>query len=100
MERSAIHDRRAEAARADRFGPYGDLAKMLGRNVDNPHFSAQVGFISGETAADEVANRRPVLRAIVDSRDDTLPGEDEIQFAFRQIAVVREYWEVAESTPT
>lgn len=108
MEHPAVHGTLVEAARARGFVHYSELARMLGIDMDNPHFGAQVGRILGEISTDEVANGRPMLSAIVVSKDDMLPGkgffklgqelhqvqpgEDEVAFAIRQIRLVHEYW--------
>jgi hypothetical protein len=111
MEHQAVHDRLVQAARAGGFVHYGELAKMLGIDMDNPHFGAQVGKILGRISEDEIAAGRPMISAIVVSRDTMLPGsgffklgqelhltepgEDEIGFAIRQIKRVHQYWSAA-----
>jgi hypothetical protein len=106
MDHEAVHERLVQAARALEFVHYGELAKTLGIDMDNPHFGAQVGRVLGEISTDEVANGRPMLSAIVVSKDDMLPGrgffnlghelnqvdpgEDEIGFAVRQIRRVHD----------
>lgn len=108
MEHQAVYDRLVEAARARGFVHYAELAKMLGIDMDNPHFGAQVGKVLGRISEDEVAAGRPMLSAIVVSKDtmlpgrgffnlgeelrQTQPGEDEIGFAIRQIKRAHEYW--------
>ena len=108
MEHQAVYERLVKAARAGEFVHYGELAKMLGIDMDNPHFGAQVGKVLGQISEDEVAAGRPMISAIVVSRDTMLPGsgffklgqelhrtdpgEDEIAFAIRQIKRVHEYW--------
>ena len=108
MDHQAVYDRLVAAARAREFVHYGELAKMLDIDMDNPHFGALVGKVLGEVSEDEVAAGRPMISAIVVSRDDMLPGkgfynlgkqlhlvqpdEDEIAFAIRQIRRVHEYW--------
>jgi hypothetical protein len=108
MQHPAVHARLIQAAHAREFVHYGELAKMLGIDMDNPHFGAQVGKVLGEISEDEVAAGRPMLSAIVVSRDTMLPGhgffslgqelhlvepgEDEMAFAIRQIKRVHEYW--------
>ena len=108
MEHQAVYERLVKAARAGEFVHYGELAKMLGIDMDNPHFGAQVGKVLGEISEDEVAAGRPMISAIVVSKDTMLPGtgifklgqelhradpgEDEIGFAIRQIKRVHEFW--------
>ena len=108
MEHQAVYERLVKAARAGEFVHYGELAKMLGIDMDNPHFGAQVGKVLGQISEDEVAAGRPMISAIVVSKDTMLPGagffklgqelhrtdpgEDEIGFAIRQIKRVHEYW--------
>ena len=106
MEHQAVYERLVKAARAGEFVHYGELAKMLGIDLDNPHFGAQVGKVLGQISEEEVAAGRPMISAIV---EDTMlpgagffklgqelhrtdPGEDEIGFAIRQIKRVHEYW--------
>ena len=108
MDDQAVYDRLVRAARAGELVYYGDLAKLLGIDMDNPHFAVQVGRILGRISEDEVSERRPMLSAIVVSRDtmlpgkgffnlgqqlrQTQPGEDETAFAVRQIKRVHQYW--------
>ena len=108
MDHNAVYDRLIRAARAREFVHYGELAKMLGIDMDNPHFGAQVGKVLGRISEDEVAAGRPMTSAIVVSKDSMLPGagffklaqelhrtdpgEDEIGFAIRQIKLVHDYW--------
>lgn len=109
MENQAVYDRLVEAARTGEFVHYGELAKMLGIDPDNPHFGAQVGKVLGRISEDEIAAGRPMISAIVVSKDTMLPGhgffnlgqelrrtqpdEDEIGFAVRQIKRVHEFWQ-------
>ena len=111
MEHQAVYERLVQAARAREFVHYGELAKMLSIDMDNPHFGAQVGKVLGRISEDEVASGRPMISAIVVSKDNMLPGsgffklgqelhrvepgEDEIGFAIRQIKRVHEYWSTA-----
>jgi hypothetical protein len=108
MEQQAVYDRLVRAARAREFVHYGELAKMLGIDVDNPYFGALVGKVLGRISEDEIAAGRPMLSAIVVSRDTMLPGhgffnlgeqlrqtrrgEDEMAFAVRQIRRVHDFW--------
>lgn len=108
MEDQAVYERLVRAARARELVHYGELAKMLGIDMDNPHFGAQVGKVLGRISEDEVAAGRPMLSAIVVSKDDMLPGrgfydlgkqlrqvrdgEDEVAFAVRQIRQVHGHW--------
>ena len=108
MDDQAVCERLVQAARAGEFVHYGELAKMLGINMDNPHFGAEVGKVLGRISEDEVAAGRPMISAIVVSKEDMLPGhgfynlgqqlhlvdpgEDEIGFAVRQIRKVHAYW--------
>ena len=108
MTHQAVRNRLVQAACAREFVHYGELARMLGIDMDNPHFGAQVGRVLGEISEDEVANGRPMLSAIVVSKDDMLPGtgffklgqelqqvepgQDEIAFAVGEIRRVHEYW--------
>ena len=112
MEHQAVYERLVKAARASEFVHYGELAKMLGIDLENPHFGAQVGKVLDRINGDEAAAGRPMISAIVVSKDtmlpgpgffklgqelrQTLPGEDEIGFAIRQIKLVHEYWRAAE----
>lgn len=108
MEHQAVYERLVRAARAQEFVHYGELARMLGMDMDNPHFGALVGKVLGRISEDEVAEGRPMLSAIVVTKDEMLPGygfyklgqelhqvdpgEDEIGFALRQIRRVHDYW--------
>ena len=108
MEYQAVYDLLAQRARAGEFTHYGELAKMLGIDMDNPHFGALVGKVLDRINEDEAAAGRPMISAIVVSKDTMLPGagffklgqelhrtdpgEDEIGFAIRQIKLVHDYW--------
>ena len=108
MEQQAVYERLVKAARAGEFVYYGELAKMLGIDMENPHFGAQVGKVLDRINEDEAAAGRPMISAIVVSKDtmlpgtgffklgqelrQTLPGEDEIGFALRHIKRVQDYW--------
>ena len=108
MEHQAVYERLVQAARAREFVHYGELAKMLGIDMDNPHFGAQVGKVLGHISEDEVAAGRPMISAIVVSRDTMLPGygfftlgqelhqvelgEDDLAFAVSQIRRVHDHW--------
>ena len=108
MEHQAVYERLVKAARARDFVHYGELAKMLGIDMDNPHFGALVGKVLGQISEDEVAAGRPMISAIVVSRDtmlpgygfftlgqqlrQTKPGEDDLAFAVRQIRRVHDFW--------
>jgi hypothetical protein len=74
MEHQAAYERLVQAARAGEFVYYGELAKLLGIDMDNPYFGAQVGKVLGRISEDEVAAGRPMLPAIVVSKDTMLPG--------------------------
>jgi hypothetical protein len=108
MEHQAVYERLVRAARAREFVHYGELAKMLGIDMDNPQFGAQVGKVLGRISEDELAAGRPMISAIVVSEDTILPGygfftvgqqlhqvesgEDDLAFAVRQIRRVHDYW--------
>lgn len=108
MNDQAVYERLVRAARGGELVFYGELAKMLGIDMDNPHFGAQVGKVLDRINEDETAAGRPMISAIVVSRDTMLPGtgffklgqelrqtnpgEDEIGFAVRQIKRVHHYW--------
>lgn len=108
MEYQAVHDRLVQAARAQQLVHYGELGKMLGLDMENPHFAAQVGKVLDRINEDESAAGRPMISAIVVSKDTMLPGsgffklgqelrqtlagEDEMGFAIRQIKRVHDYW--------
>lgn len=116
MKYQAVYDRLVEAARAGKFVHYDELAKMLGIDMSNEHWAVQVGKVLGRISEDEVAAGRPMISAIVVSKDTMLPGkgfftlgqqlrrtepgEDEIAFAVRQIKRVHGYWSAeAASSP-
>lgn len=108
MEYQPVYDRLVQAARSREFVHYGELAKMLGIDTDDPYFGARVGKVLGRISEDEIAAGRPIISAIVVSKDtmlpgsgffnlgqelrQTLPSEDEIAFAVRQIKRVHDYW--------
>jgi hypothetical protein len=107
VDDQAVRDRLVVAARNRQLIFYGELAKLIGIDTDNPH-AAQVGKVLDRSNQDEVANGRPMLSALVVSKDTMLPGrgffnlgeqlrltehgEDEVGFAVRQIKRVHDYW--------
>jgi len=104
----AVRERLLEVARARELIYYSDLAEALGIETDNPYFAAPIGKILGRISKDEVAAGRPMLSAVVVSKDtklpgkgffslgqaleQTRPGEEEVTFATRQVKLVHEYW--------
>lgn len=108
MSKQVVRDRLVEAARAGKFVYYSELGKLLGIDMDNPHFAVQIGHILGRISEDEVADGRPMLSAIVVSKDTMLPGkgfftlgqqlhraqpdDDEMSFAVREIKRTHEFW--------
>jgi len=115
MDRQLVRDRLVQAAREGKFVHYSELAKLLGIDMDNPHFAVQVGRILGRISEDEAADGRPMLSAIVVSKDTMLPGkgfftlgqelhrtqadDDEISFAVREIKRTHGYWANQQETP-
>jgi hypothetical protein len=70
-----VRDTLIRAARAGELVYYSELAKLLSIDMDNPHFGVQVGRVLDEINQDEVADGRPMLSAIVVSKDTMLPGK-------------------------
>lgn len=107
-EREAIRDRLIAAAKRRHYLNYADLADAIGRSKAGPHWAVHIGRLLGHISTEEVAAGRPMLSAIVVSRDTRLPGEgffglgqqlrkvalgeDEESFARRQIEEVFDYW--------
>jgi hypothetical protein len=103
-----VRDRLIRAAQGGELVYYSELAKLLGIDMDNPHFGVQVGRVLDEINQDEVADGRPMLSAIVVSKDTMLPGKgfftlgqqlrrtlrdnDEISCALREMKRIHEYW--------
>lgn len=108
MDHQIVRDRLIQAARGGTFIHYSELAKLLGIDMDNPYFAVQMGHILGRISEDEVADGRPLLSAVVVSKDTMLPGksfltlgqqlrrtlpdDDEMSFAVREIKRVHEFW--------
>jgi hypothetical protein len=104
----AVYDRLVKAASARATVFYGELADLIGTPEGHPDFGATAGETLGEINRSEVAAGRPMLSAIVVSPDDhlprrgffnlgqelgvTLPDEDEVSFAVRQIRAVHDHW--------
>ena len=104
----AVYDRLVQAASARATVFYGELADLIGTSARDPQFGARVGETLGEINRSEVSAGRPMLSAIVVSPDDhlprksffnlgqelglTLPDEDEVTFAVRQIRAVHDHW--------
>ena len=104
----AVYDRLVQAASARATVFYGDLAELIDTPESHADFGSKVGETLGEINRSEVAAGRPMLSAIVVSTDDhlprkgffnlgrelgvTLPDEDEVSFAVRQIRAVHDTW--------
>jgi hypothetical protein len=57
MDHRAVRERLVRAARSPELFHYGDIAPMLGIDMDNPHFGALVGSVLGEMNTDGGAYR-------------------------------------------
>ena len=108
VDPTAVRDRLISAARRGHKVHYADIAKAIGREIKGPHWAVPIGRVLAPISEDEVAAGRPMLSAIVVSKDSSLPGEgffklgqqlgvvepgEDVQsFAERQIRLVYEYW--------
>jgi hypothetical protein len=109
LDYEAIRDRLIFAAKRGDVVNYADLAEATGREMKGPHWAVHIGRILGRISTQEAEDGRPLLSAIVVSRDSKLPGEgfftlgqelqkvergeDESAFARRQMRRVYEYWQ-------
>ena len=109
VDHQAIRAKLIQAAERGELVYYSDLALATGREMKGPHWAVHLGRILGQISAEEVEAGRPMLSAIVVSRDSKLPGEgffnlgqelhrvdageDEAAFAGRQMRRVYEYWQ-------
>lgn len=108
VDYEAIRESLILAAKRGDVVYYSDLAQAIGREVKGPHWAVHIGRILGRISSQESEDGRPLLSAIVVSRDSKLPGEgfftlgqelrlvepgeDEVAFARRQMRRVYEYW--------
>jgi hypothetical protein len=108
IDDAAIRDRLILAARRREHVYYSDLAQATGREMKGPHWAVHLGKILGRISSDETEAGRPMLSAIVVSRETKLPGEgffklgvelhrvdeneDEEAFARRQMERVYDYF--------
>jgi hypothetical protein len=76
MEQQAVYERLVQAARAREFVHYGELAKMLGIDMDNSHFGALVGKVLGQISED-IERVRWLLETHAD-----LPSENLLVLAY------------------
>ncbi len=76
MHTGAVRERLIAAARTRELIHYAELAKMLGTDLDNPYFGAQVGEVIGQIGEDEVANGRPMLSAILTATNPIMLEQD------------------------
>ena len=53
---------------------YSDVARLLGIDTSNEHFAVHVGRILDEMNRQEFANGRPLLSALVVSKETMQPG--------------------------
>lgn len=116
IDHEAIRDRLIQAAKRGEIVYYADLANAAGREVKGPHWAVHIGKILGPISEKEAAEGRPLLSAIVVSRDTKMPGEgfyslglqhglvepgeDEEAFAHRQMRRVYEYWQAKGESPS
>ncbi len=105
----ALYDRLMTAARARETVFYGEVAELLGLDLNDPAAREQITERLAEISRHEVGEGRPMLSSIVVSVDDHLPGpelmglgqelhqvaegEDEVGFAVRQIKMTHAYWQ-------
>jgi hypothetical protein len=75
IDEEAIRDRLILAARKGELVYYSDLARATGREMKGPHWAVHIGRILGRISDNEVAEGRPMLSAIVVTRDTKMPGE-------------------------
>lgn len=105
---TAVRERLAQAARAGQFVFKGELAEMLGLDLESRVHELELVRVLDEIDRAELAEGRPMLSAIAVRTEDHLPGpelallgrelgvlhdgEDEAAFAERQIRIVHETW--------
>ena len=116
IDDNAIRDRLIAAAKRGDVVHYSDLAKAAGRPMKGPNWAVHIGRILGRISAEEAEAGRPLLSAIVVSRDTGLPGggffnlgqqlhlveptEDEDTFIARQTQRVFDYWQLKGAAPS
>ena len=70
----ALFDRLRQVARARDTVFYSEIAPTVGIDTGNPNFAALVGHILDEVNRVEFAQGRPLLSAIVISKENNMPG--------------------------
>jgi hypothetical protein len=70
----ALFDRLRQVARARDTEFYSEIAPTVGIDTENPHFGALVGRILDEINRIEFRQGRPLLSAIVISKENNMPG--------------------------
>jgi hypothetical protein len=104
----AIYDGLVAAARAREFVFYSALGNELGLNLTDERERLRLWDVLSEISRSEVSVVRPMLSAICVQEQDHLPGhafyalgqelgqvqpgEDEVDFAVRQIKEVHDQW--------
>ncbi len=104
----AIYDGLVAAARAREFVFYAGLGEELGLNLQDERERLRLWDVLCEISRSEVSVGRPMLSAICVQEQDHLPGhtfftlgqelnlvrsgEDEVDFAVRQIKEVHDHW--------
>jgi hypothetical protein len=86
---------------------YSELAPLLGIDTGDPHFAARIGRILDEVNYAEHAAGRPLLSAVVISKDTGMPGEgfftcardlrrytgrDDLAYWVEELRRVHDYW--------
>jgi hypothetical protein len=104
----AIYDGLVAAARAREFVFYSALGEELGMDLQDEQERLRLWDVLAEISRSEVSVGRPMLSAICVQEQDhlpgptflalgselglVLPGEDEVEFAVRQIRAVHDHW--------
>ena len=70
----AILERLTEVARRGEITSYAEIARLAHVDLDNPHFGAVIGRLLDEINRAEHAAGRPLVSAVVVSKERNMPG--------------------------
>ena len=109
-EQTSLYERLKEVARQQGSHgviTYGEIAPMLGLNMENPADRNEIGRILGAISEREHNDKHPMLSVVVVHADTRYPGkgfftlarelglyhgDDELVFFVKELKKVQEYW--------
>ena len=103
----AIYRELKQLAKSEKITCYSSIAPLAGLDMTNPAHRREIGEILGEISQHEHDAGRPLLSAVVISRDTNMPGEgffklardlslfmaeDELSFFTKELEKVYAQW--------